>query len=172
MKTINNKIKIIILCVIALMICFIGFRLVVFWGDNRIKKLDVTGISQVAPSEYMTCLDVCDWKKDADQTTKDYVIINGWALKPGMEIFEASISVVIRSTENDKYYILPTKMIQRSDLTSYMNDGYNYEKSGFSTSVAYWHKLADSEYELFLLYDLNGTGDVLIPLNAFIGGAA
>lgn len=155
----------------ALIMCVlftIGWFILVM-NENRIEKLNPNLIIPVDASEYRFDLENVAWEKDEISITKDYVYIDGWLIKPGEQVNKAAIKVVIKKSNTDMYYILPTDLIERKDVTESMDDGNDYKYSGFSVKIPYWDELdTDIDYEIFAQYNLNSNARVYIPFHTTI----
>ena len=136
-------------------------------NENHITKMDSDRISLADPAEYRYAAENISWQKDEISVTKDYVQISGWILKSGTGVNSVAIKVGIRDLDTGELSILPTDVIERPDVTEMMNDGNDYNYSGFSVKIPYWDKLdTDTDYELIIQYDLNDDPQVYVPLNA------
>lgn len=134
-------------------------------NENRIER---AGADQVIPSDpagYRFELEQVSWEKDAIPAVKDFVCISGWVVKPGEEVGRVAIKVILKNTETGECLILPTDVVERTDVTRYMDDGNNYDDSGFSVKIPYWDELdTDTDYEIILQYQLNDHPITYLPL--------
>lgn len=131
--------------------------------ENRIIEIDIEPTIIADSSNYLMYIDNLTWKRDNISNTKDFINIDGWLIKPGEEVKTATIKIVFQDTETEKYYIIPTTMVERNDVTKYSADGLSYQYSGFSVCIPYFNELDTSkDYSLYALYSLNDN-QVLVP---------
>ena len=151
--------------VIMCLIFLLGW-VVLVKNENRIIEIPSETVAIVDDSAYIYNLETVQWKQDEISISKDYVIISGWLIKQGESVDKAAIRIVLRDTESGRYYVLPTDVIVRNDVTTYFADGNNYDYSGFSVKIPYWSELdTDTDYELFAQYDLNNNVRVYVPFH-------
>ena len=139
--------------------------------EKRITKLEHGFIEEaniVTPSTEMRVhIDFFEgwdsWKPGAG------VSVNGWVALTTTEAKKVSIYAVLRDKADGIYYRLPTSVIERPDVTVYLNSpsespngiptNYNYNHSGFSVNTGEWNSLnlKENQYDLFILYVINDT---------------
>ncbi len=102
---------------------------------------------------------------DGVSITDDYGYIYGWMIKPGCTLRSVKMHVVLKNTETGKYYVVPTNIVERKDITEMMNDGNVYDRCGFWVSLPRLDELdqKDRDYEIYALYELNDEECKLIP---------
>lgn len=140
-------------------------------NEKRTTKLDpgfIEELNVVTPSEEMRVhIDSFEtwntWKPGIG------VSVNGWVALTSKEAKKVSIYVVLRDTADGAYYQLPTAVIERPDVTAYLNDpsespngtptNYNYSHSGFRVDSGEWNSLNSkgNQYDLYILYEINNT---------------
>ena len=158
--------KFLICFLICLILLFVIGWVVLVSNENRIDELDVEKVIFGDANNYNINLEDLRWTRDDNSLTDDYVHISGWIVKPGTNVDAVAIRVVLKDMETEKYYIVPTGVVSRGDVTESINDGKNYEYSGFSVLLPYWRELdTDKNYELYVQYELNDEGNVLVPMN-------
>ena len=145
----------------------IGWGILV-WNENRITVVDPDIIIPVDVSNYKFNLENVEWEKDDISITQDYVKISGWFVEKGQEVKKVALKIVLKDVNSDIYYVLPTDVAERTDVTEYINDGNNYDYSGFSVKIPYWEALEDTDYEIYVQYDLNDDSRVYVPLNTTV----
>lgn len=59
-----------------------------------------------------------------------YVKLHGWAVIRYYNSFNFEKHLILKD-ENDKCYKFPLKMVERRDITDYLNEKYNYDDAGF-----------------------------------------
>ena len=151
---------------------FVVFSLVYYvfvLNDTKIQKLEIDPITIVGKSninQYQYEIENLEWERDDTSFSKDLIKIKGWLVKKGEGTNSASIKIVFQDTVSKEYYLLPTLMEDRDDVTEKINDGQFYRYSGFSATVSYIDKLdnKNQDYALFALYQLNNK-TILLPLN-------
>ena len=157
--------KTIFIVVCSYIVVLIVFWFLLVWNENKIVELEMDKVKIENTSFYKFYIDDLSWRKDNILTTKDFCKIQGWLIKPGEEIESAAIKIVFQNMSDGRYYIIPTQMSERKDVTAYVDDGKNYDECGFSVEIPYFEKLnSNLDYEIFALYSLNGKEN-LIPFN-------
>ena len=66
---------------------------------------------------------------------KDYDMVRGWIVAKGHEISEYDTQIILYEDGSDKGMLWLAKMESRSDVTEMMNDGTNYDASGFQAMI-------------------------------------
>ena len=143
------------------LICFLTvvaglFFIVSTWNVNRIKELDTSYCIKDSASNYQYSIDEFYYEDTSIYLKDNIVHMSGWFTKVKANIDEVSIKVVFQDMQTEKYYIMPTLMSQREDVISFVNGEYNHRYSGFSMDVEYKRLNKDTDYKIFILYDLNG----------------
>lgn len=141
--------------VIILLCCFLS------WYEMRVTTVDVTGITKLSLDEVTLNLDNAYYQTNAWGGTE--IKVDGWCAIAGKETNPISIHVLLKDINKNIYYKLPTSIVKRDDVTSYMNDSIDYSNSGFNASLNYSGlNFGSMTYEVVLLYEVGG--DVyLIP---------
>ena len=125
-------------------------------NENRIGRTDAARVIPADPGHYSLGLDQVSWEKDDIPAAKDFVCISGWIFKPGEEVDRVVIRIILKNTVTGECLVLPTDVVERTDITQYMDDGNNYDYSGFSVRLPYWDELdTDTDYEIIAQYQLN-----------------
>ena len=145
-------------------LCAIGTALILFlclflsWRETRIYRVDVSGLSKMEEGATVTI--------DSKNYIKDYygnesINIDGWCIINGRKTAPVAMHVLLRDPKRDEYYEVPTTIVSRSDVTELINDGTNYDNSGFSVSLKNC-SLHRRKYEIYIRYE-SGDDDYLIP---------
>ena len=148
--------------------CFAIVWIILVWNENRITSLDPEDVILADASEFETYLDGIVWERDLIPLTKDYVNISGWIVRPGVPIDRVSIRLVLKNLSTGEYSVLPTEVVEREDVSEYIDDDITYDYSGFRVKVPYWDELDVSDYEMLVQYHLNDYPMVYVPLNTTI----
>lgn len=128
-------------------VCVLIFFVLVFWMNQRVKVIDVSDcVKEDAGSLVHRVEESGDFF--------NYLSMGGYAYKPGTDIESASINILAQDTDTGIYYVLPTEIEVREDITESVNDGHNYDYSGFKC-VVYKSKLP-KHFNLYILYQCNG----------------
>lgn len=77
--------------------------------------------------------------------------VKGWVILENQDMANAVIKVIALNTEN-KAFALPTNAIQRQDVTSYINNGFNLDESGFEVDYSF-DMLPSGQYTLALIVE-------------------
>ncbi len=89
--------------------------------------------------------------------TEEEIQIQGWALIQGEEMEEVNCNVVLIGEQSKEQWILPTMIIERTDLTEAFSDGIDYRKAGFLANIRSERlSLEQEDYAIYLEYLTNG----------------
>lgn len=83
------------------------------------------------------------------------VYVRGWALKGGVSITHFDMKLLFRAADGT-YYAVPCQRQPRTDVTTHVNDGNNYDNSGFETLALSPKFVAKGPFTLYILYRNNG----------------
>ncbi len=132
---------------------------------DLIKEIDVTCYEKDNIKNYSYNIDEFYYEDSNIYLKDDIVRISGWIVKPNIEVKDISIKVVFKDMVTNRYYQLPTLMISRNEVNSFVDDGYNHQYSGFLMNVKYDRLDRNTDYKVFILYTINGT-TYLVDLNS------
>ncbi len=90
---------------------------------------------------------------DALEKRYDTVKINGWIAYQGESILTWKLSILIQN-EDGSCYIVPMALQKRTDVTKAMNDGFDYDNSGFSVTINKRYIKSDHAH-YYILYENN-----------------
>lgn len=80
--------------------------------------------------------------------------VKGWIVLENQDMANTKIQLFALNSEN-KVFALPTNLIIRKDVTSYINNGFNLDQSGFEVDYSY-DLLPPGQYKLAIIVeDLN-----------------
>ncbi|AXX64836.1 hypothetical protein DS830_04830 [Bombilactobacillus bombi] len=97
---------------------------------------------------------------------KNFIDINGWILKKGVNIKNIVINAAFKSNSTF-YYLLPTSVVIREDVTNLFNKKNNYDYSGFTVHIPIDSKLDISQHRLYIFLKLNGS-EKIIKTNSYL----
>ena len=137
--------------------------------ETRIIILDASRYKTADSNKYFFCVDHIAWESKSSQNRKNYIAVKGWIVPQKEAIKSAALKVVLKSKANQVYYILPTMMAVRKDVTKHFNKTRNntldYDNSGFSAIIPYTKKLPENDdYMVYILCKINGHEE-LVSLN-------
>lgn len=163
LKNIQSKNFVIPFTTILLIIfCFL---FVLFVKDSqKIERINVDNCIKTKDTSYQYYVDELYYEDSNIYLKKDIVKMSGWFAKPNEKTDDVSIKVVFKNMNDGIYYQMPTLMISRPEVSSFVGDGYNHQYSGFSMNVEYSRLDKNADYKIYLLYSLNGK-DYLVDLN-------
>lgn len=102
-----------------------------------------------------------------DDVSVDDAQISGWCIKPGSDISTYNIRIILWSDVLGYGYAIPAEMQMRNDITTYIDDGYDYSRSGFLCCInRRWMEKA--VYRIFIQYKCNGYDEVAYTENYFV----
>lgn len=169
MDKLHNKNTIIKILIYAVIILLIGWGILIK-NETRITKISVEKQAIASKSEgYTYFIDNLEHKGGGISITKDYIGLSGWIIKKGVELDTASIRIVLRNVVTNDFFLIPTAMVSRKDITSYINDGFEYDNCGFSVKIPINEVIntVKYDYEIYALSCFNDK-ERLVPLNTTI----
>lgn len=95
----------------------------------------------------------------------DVVKIHGWIAYRGESISTWKLSLLIQN-DDGSCYVVPMAVQERKDVTEAMNDGFNYNNSGFSVTVNKNYIKSDRAH-YYILYE-NNDRDMIVDLDEAI----
>lgn len=87
---------------------------------------------------------------EQNDITGNRCIISGWLIENDTNLGFYNTQLLVKA--NDKYYKVNTKFVKRTDVTQAMNDGYNYDNSGFYCDFNIDKLPNSNSYQIYLLY--------------------
>lgn len=153
----ERQTKGIVLGIVAAALLLAG---IVYIDASRLRVLD--------PQDYGTGENLQYWLYNAEQV-EDMFQVRGWIVHTGEPIETYDIVVVLHDLGKDVYYQCPTQREERTDVTEYMNDGINYDDSGFiSNTLVKKLNLQTTRYEVCIAYRNNGERE-LVKTGTYVG---
>lgn len=141
----ENKAK---LALIGLLLLSVIFCFLIFYDAGSIKKIDMNHV--LVTDDITYCI-------DSVQQSNGVLTIADWAAKQGESIESIDMQVVLCSEDTQTGYVLPTQMTNRQEVTDALNDGFNYNYSGFlSRGLLSKLKLSKRDFTIYLHYKNNG----------------
>lgn len=138
-------------CVLVVAICIFLYK-----NEMKISVIDTSNM-KVLTTDNGVKLNIETISYEQRIRKERELTISGWCVIPGKETNLIENYVVLKDVENSKMYKLPTTIVTRSDVTTYINDGYNYDNSGFLVHLMIRDlKLEQKKYEICLLYKISG----------------
>ena len=102
-----------------------------------------------------------------DEVSADDAQISGWCVKPGSDISTYNIRIILWSDFLGYGYVVPAEMQIRNDVTTYIDNGYDYSRSGFLCCInRRWMEKA--VYRIYIQYKCNGYDEVAYTENYFV----
>lgn len=152
----------IILAVLSVsLILVVGLWKLLIWNETRAVEYEYAG--NISANDYLFYIEKVKYNADM-------INVRGWFLKKGEDIGTAIQHVVIRDIDSGKCYKLSTKAESREDVTQSINDGHNYDMSGFNAYTDIKGIMSDSrDYELYILDENNGRNE-LVSLGITVRG--
>ncbi len=86
-----------------------------------------------------------------EKENQDYDKVRGWILARGHEIAEFDTQIILYEDGSDKGLLWLTQMENRTDVTEAMNDGINYDESGFQAMIPSRY-VEGKEYKLAIAF--------------------
>lgn len=133
----------------------IFFLLLLHFMNQRVRVIDVSDCERNTGEVVFQVEEI--------STFYNYFSAEGYAYIPGESIEVSCMQMLIYDENTDVYYALPTETVKREDVTESVNDGNDYDYSGFR-SAAYKNKIPENG-KLMLLYRCNGR-KILVELES------
>lgn len=143
----------------ALLFLFVSFSLIYYFKSDRIKTISPEGLTLTDTG--------LNYYLDTIENQGDSFVLRGWAYKPGENLEYSNNSIVLKDVETQTYYECNTKFEQRPDVTTVMNDGYDYTNSGFLIKVKNTKFKSGKTYQLCFKY-LSTENTLLYETNDFL----
>lgn len=146
----------------------IGFVLVIVLGvilsihEMRIDTMDITGIQVLNEGVSFNI----EYSGFVENQFNRFIEFRAWCIIPGKETRPVAMHALLRENTSNVYYVLPTSIQVREDVTAYLADGVNYDNSGF-IAYADCSKINHQEYEIFILYEC-ASERFLIPTGQYV----
>lgn len=99
-----------------------------------------------------------------DKRNNDYfdnVVIKGWIFKNLSNTNRVCITVLLRGVSSKNWLVLDTFPVFRSDVTTFFNDGFNHDDSGFSAVISRSQIDFTENYSIFILYEDLGSFEII-----------
>lgn len=138
---------IVVSVVILFLICLFMYEHVV-----SIRQIDINEIKTLSKEEgALFSIDNAEIKETIKGEVK--FNINGWCIVKNKQSYPIELHVLLRNAKTNKVYQLPTTMVVRSDVTSSIGDGCDYDNSGFSVDITKNDSdMLKNNYEILILY--------------------
>ena len=134
------------------------------WNEMRIKKLDVSDIPEEVLENSVT-FNIEEAKCETGKYDGNLLKIEGWSIIIGKTTNPITMHILLKNAETEMILKLPTSILTRTDVTEAINDGINYDNSGFKVELNYKKSnIKEAKYEILLLYQV-GEEQYIIPLN-------
>jgi len=121
---------------------------------DRKKQLEVTKLSSsdVAVSNKP----VTDYIFDSITISDNICTIKGWAFVKGVDSRDVVPAILLVDDENN-FYKVTTRIIQREDVTRKFNDGKTYTNSGITSRFSIKNLDKNRKYKLLIQLKIGGT---------------
>jgi hypothetical protein len=131
---------------------------------KKAAKIEEVDISKEAVSE-----EVLHYKIETMKKENNHYILSGYAYKPDEDIEFSNNNIVLKNVKTNQFYKLNTEFVQRGDVTTTINDGHNYDNSGFFVRVMCSKFEKAQEYQICFWYQSTNnnifyeTEDTIVP---------
>ena len=121
----------------------------------RIRKYIPHDITELSDTDNVW-INMGDCEFEEKGYEPDSIRINGFAIIHGKATELIEINVLLKDEQTGEYWELPTEIVPRPDVTECVNDGVNYDYSGFSVDFSSSKMNFEShDYSVYLLYSAN-----------------
>ncbi len=157
MDRLHSRKALFIYFLLTIVILYAGWSLMV-WDDTRIKDFVLASVPAAeSEDDHIFRIESIRRGDDGISITKDRIVIDGFIVRKGWPASRAAIHIILKNTETGQCYELPTTVVMRTDVTELLDDGNNYNMSGFHTDIPEGGVI-DTEkydYEICALFDVN-----------------
>lgn len=143
----------------------IGVVLAIFFVLYQYLKYSQYSQYQIDESK-ITDSSLFIWGIDAVDSKYDVLKVSGWMAYRGESISTWDLSMVIQNDDN--CYVVPMALQNRTDITEAMNDGFNYDNSGFVVTINKRYIQSGSAH-YYILYK-NNEKEMIVDIDGAIGG--
>ncbi len=144
---------------ICLLIVWIVFMAIYYVSNRYLDTIDELG--EVYAGEMYCAVEIGDDEEHADR-----ILIEGYCALPGESIATTDITLILWNEEQGMGYVVSTKNVERTDVTEAYNDGFDYNHSGFSATVAK-DDLEAGTYQIYIQYR-NNENDLLVGTESVV----
>lgn len=148
---------------IGLSICIIfSSVLALLYKINIEKIIPVTGlqINNNTQEEY-------EFYIDNAYIENGRVYINGWSVKKGEDYNNPNVKIILQDT-NEKMFSVHTTSVRRTEVTTYFNDGFNYDNSGIFGSCKVKYLEPGMTYKVLILMKDGNKNSVLMETSSIL----
>lgn len=136
----------------AIFLCLICLYTLLRFNEKKNIQIDVRDfdVCGTETGEYIYCFDTISGNGDTD--------ISGWMIHKGESVRSIAIKLVLKETDSDTAYIIPTEIKAREDVTTAMNDGCSYDNCGFyvyKDNIGSKLDINKKDYEIYFYSDYN-----------------
>lgn len=138
----------------CIVIC-IGLNLYQYLRFSFYNKIDISEITLADTEKY-------NWEINTLTERTDIYQIDGWIVRKGEDITSSYINLIIANTDGS-YFLVPTTMKTRTDVTASLNSdfsAYDYDASGFSTAINKRY-VYSPDSKLYILYRNNNRYEIV-----------
>ncbi|MCR5467809.1 MAG: hypothetical protein K6F37_02505 [Lachnospiraceae bacterium] len=152
MTTENEKITYNPYKAVRALVCFFIFLTVIlsfliYCRYAKTKKVDISEIP-LASDEYVSSIEKISIESDGT------LRITGYAFKENESIESVNVSVVVEDLSSGSTYSLTTGIVERTDITKIIDDGSDYNYSGFQAVTK--KQSLSGKYHVYIIYKNNG----------------
>lgn len=143
--------KIILLVTIAMVL--ITYAFLCGFDSNQKKQLSITKFDKPIESIH---LDNLNYNIESIKLTNNIFSIVGWAYVKGTSSVDV-IPCIILKDDNNNLYKVKTRITKRTDVTRKINDGKNYNNSGFLAQFSIAGLEKGKKYKIGIQMEINKT---------------
>lgn len=154
-KKLATQILLLILILSAL------FCIICWWDAKKVTIIDINNYTKITDLTY---------ELEDIILQNDILKIRGWVIQDGLEVETYDIAMLLYNPMDNTLYELPTQYEKRTDVTTLINDGTNYDDSGFlSNTLIKQFNLSQYQYELCIAFR-NNDCKFIFHSDQYIGG--
>lgn len=155
--------KVVVSIMLVLFCLFLIAWLILIWNENRIVPVDLNVVADASENNGYR------WSLE-EINVSDRLVVKGWAIKRGESSVPIEMRVVLKKRLTGEGLILPTTVTKRAEITKKMDDGINYDWSGFEVSIPVGEiqGIEKEEYDVILLIQIQDDDERSLDLGATI----
>jgi Orthoreovirus membrane fusion protein p10. len=162
--TIISNIVVVILTIVILICCYLSFK------ADQVTQIPSESVVYLSDSQqYSYSIDTVRIQTTEQSNGRNCFYINGWFIEEGVPSGHSKFNIVLRSVNTGDYYRIPTKILVRSDVTKNLNDGINYNQSGFMCYIPLEELFHENDYNYNIIFEIrDGDSDIFVNPNVNI----
>lgn len=116
------------------------------WNEMKIERIQDSNYKMIESNSSIVCIENAYYKQLRKNEISLY--IEGWCILKNRATQPVAMFIILKD-KNDNMYKLPTSIIRREDVTQVIDDGINYDNSGFRVNMICSYSQIDFRIEIY-----------------------